>query len=213
MRYCDRPPFAAGRLHETVGNNEALAYQLKNPLPDGKTVLVLEPLELIDRIAKLMPTPRAHRHRYFGVLAPNSPLRSLVTAMVGQKPGDINASSKPQEKTPVQNKPDNDTPKSENDEKRNRPLSCYLWAELLARVFGIIPTCQNCGKPMRVIAFIQSDDSLNKILTHVGLPTKPPEISPARDPPGWHDVDQILAFDDSEPQFEPEFEFDQTVNW
>ena len=99
------------------------------------------------------------------------------------------------------------------DEKRNRPLSCYLWAELLARVFGIIPTCPNCGKPMRIIAFIQSDESLNKILTHVGLPTKPPEISPARDPPGWHDVDQISTFDDSEPQFKPEFEFDQTVNW
>ena len=63
LRYCDRPPFAAGRLHATVGNNETLAYQLKNPLPDGKTVLILQPLDLIDRIAKLMPPPRAHRHR------------------------------------------------------------------------------------------------------------------------------------------------------
>ena len=25
--------------------------------------------------------PRTHRHRYFGVLAPNSPLRAAVTAM------------------------------------------------------------------------------------------------------------------------------------
>jgi hypothetical protein len=38
-------------------------------------------LELIDRIAALIPPPRAHRHRYFGVLAPNSPLRAAVTAM------------------------------------------------------------------------------------------------------------------------------------
>jgi hypothetical protein len=38
------------------------------------------PLELIDRIAILVPSPRTHRHRYFCVLAPNSSLRSAVTA-------------------------------------------------------------------------------------------------------------------------------------
>ena len=42
--------------------------------------LALTPLELIRRIAALVPPPRIHRHRYFGVLAPNSPLRSAVTA-------------------------------------------------------------------------------------------------------------------------------------
>jgi hypothetical protein len=35
--------------------------------------LHLTPLELIDRIAALVPPPRTHRHRYFGVLAPISP--------------------------------------------------------------------------------------------------------------------------------------------
>jgi hypothetical protein len=43
--------------------------------------LHLTPLELIDRIAGLVPPPRTHRHRYFGVLAPNSPLRAAVTAL------------------------------------------------------------------------------------------------------------------------------------
>ena len=41
------------------------------------------PLELIDRIAALVPPPRTHRYRYFGVLAPNSPLRAPVTALAG----------------------------------------------------------------------------------------------------------------------------------
>jgi len=44
---------------------------------------VLTPLELIERIAQLVPPPRTYRHRYYyGVLAPNSPLRGAVTAMV-----------------------------------------------------------------------------------------------------------------------------------
>ena len=34
----------------------------------------LTPLELIDHIAALVPPPRSLQHRYFGVLAPNSPL-------------------------------------------------------------------------------------------------------------------------------------------
>jgi Putative transposase len=36
-------------------------------------LLTLTPLELIDRIAALVPPPRTHRHRYYGALAPNSP--------------------------------------------------------------------------------------------------------------------------------------------
>jgi hypothetical protein len=40
---------------------------------------MLTPLELIERLAALIPPPRRHRHRYYGVLAPNAPLRSAVT--------------------------------------------------------------------------------------------------------------------------------------
>jgi hypothetical protein len=35
----------------------------------------------VDRIAALAPPPRIHHHRYFGVLAPNAPLRAAVTAL------------------------------------------------------------------------------------------------------------------------------------
>ena len=38
-------------------------------------------------------------------------------------------------------------------------------------------------------------------------------ITPARGPPGWDDVmDQTSCFD-SEPQFEPDYDVDQTVKW
>ena len=61
------------------------AKQRSEPTSDKRGAKVhelqLTPLELIDRIAALVPPPRTHRHRYFGVLAPNSPLRAAVTAM------------------------------------------------------------------------------------------------------------------------------------
>ena len=43
--------------------------------------------EFLDRVAALIPPPRKHRHCYFGVLAPNSPLRAQVAANAGRKPG------------------------------------------------------------------------------------------------------------------------------
>jgi len=36
---------------------------------------------LIPPGAALVPPPRTHRHRYFGVLAPNSPLRAAAVAL------------------------------------------------------------------------------------------------------------------------------------
>ena len=187
LRYCDRPPFAMSRLHETTGNDDSLAYQLKKPLPDGTAVILLKPLELIDRIAKLMSTPYSHRHRYFGVLASSSPLRSQVIAMVGQRHDDFNA-IRQNEKTPKDSNADDNqkpTEDSDNDAKQKtaednivnndktddvnqepaedkklkRPLSCCLWAELLAIIFGM-PGCSNCGKSMRVISFFHYPDRL-----------------------------------------------------
>ena len=44
--------------------NDQLIYRLAKPQPDGTTQLRLTPLELIDRLATLIPLPRIHRHRY-----------------------------------------------------------------------------------------------------------------------------------------------------
>ena len=50
------------------------------------TELRLTPLELVDRLAALIPPPRLHRHRYHGVLAPNSALRAQVVALARLPP-------------------------------------------------------------------------------------------------------------------------------
>jgi hypothetical protein len=61
------------------------ARQHSEPSSDKRGARVdelhLTPLELIARIAALVPPPRTHRHRYFGVLAPNSAQRAAVTAL------------------------------------------------------------------------------------------------------------------------------------
>jgi len=88
LRYCARPAFALERLREL--DPEHLVYESVKPGPGGSVSLMLTPMQLLDRLAALIPPPRRHRHRYVGVLAPNSPLRAAVTALA-QSAGQGNA--------------------------------------------------------------------------------------------------------------------------
>ena len=133
LRYCARPPFALERL-EQVGDDQ-LVYRFAKPLPDGRTELRLTPLELIERLAALIPPPRLHRHRYHGVLAPHSPLRAQVTAW-----------ARP---------PSPPLPAAHPAQHPERSPARYLWALLLARIYEILPLrCTLCGAEMRIIAFV-----------------------------------------------------------
>jgi hypothetical protein len=67
LRYCARPPFALDPLCELAP--ERLLYEGTKPGPGGKAPLLLTQLELLDRVAALVPPSRVHRHRYFGVIA------------------------------------------------------------------------------------------------------------------------------------------------
>ena len=79
LRYCARPAFAQERLRQL--DPEHLVYESKKPGPGGKVSVLLTPHQLLDRLSALIPPPRRHRHRYYGVLAPNSPYRPAVTAL------------------------------------------------------------------------------------------------------------------------------------
>jgi len=74
--YGSRPPFSQERLSKLPDGR--LAYQLKRPLADGRPMLLLQPSELLRRLATLVPPPRAHLVRYRGVFAPASRWRKQV---------------------------------------------------------------------------------------------------------------------------------------
>ena len=152
-------------------------------------------MELIDRIAVLVPPPRVHRHRYFGVLAPNSPLRAAVTALA---PGAAPAPNHPAATEPAY-----------------RRTARLAWALLLARIYEVFPLrCAICGGDMRIIAFIVDGPAVRHILAPLGEPPMPPRIAPARGPPLWAaaDAEHDPAANPPPPPA-PAFEFDQRVTW
>jgi hypothetical protein len=58
------------------------------------------------------------------------------------------------------------------------------WAALLARVFAIdVLRCSECGGGRRVPAFLTDPSVVKKILVHLGLPSRPPLVAPARASP------------------------------
>ncbi|MEF8736765.1 MAG: transposase [Candidatus Accumulibacter necessarius] len=76
LRYCARPAFALERCREI--DAEHLVYGSIKPGPGGSVSLMLTPLELIGRLAALIPPRRRHRHRHYAVLAPTVSLRAQV---------------------------------------------------------------------------------------------------------------------------------------
>ncbi len=85
-RYVARPPLALERLEEL--SDGRLAYRLKTPWRDGTTHVVMERTELLERLAPLVPPPRAHQVRYHGVLAPCASGRDRVVPGPVEAPRD-----------------------------------------------------------------------------------------------------------------------------
>ena len=62
VRYCAHLPFSQERL-----DSETVVHHLRKPLPDGRTELVLTPVELLARLAAVISPPHLHKHRNGGV--------------------------------------------------------------------------------------------------------------------------------------------------
>lgn len=83
VRYCARPPFALERFE--LLRDGRVAYRVKTPR-HGRSHRVMTPLELMARLAALIPPPFFPTIRYGGVLAPGSSWRKLVTRCAPAKP-------------------------------------------------------------------------------------------------------------------------------
>jgi hypothetical protein len=158
-RYVARPAISEQRL--TRLDNGDISYSLKKSWSDGTYAVQFSPTELIEKLIGLIPQPRIHMTRYFGVLAPNHKWRSKIV------PGPPKTEAAP------------DAAVASVPKKRR-----MSWAELLKRVFQIdITTCRDCGGTLRFIAVVMERSVVVKILKHLGLPSEIPRWSHARAPP------------------------------
>lgn len=112
-RYIAPPPLALERLTESSGGQ--LVYHFRRAWRDGSTALLLEPLELLERLAALVPPPRRPLLAYHGLLAPPSRWRAAIVPQGAS-----------------------DAPRA--DAEAGGPRR-WPWARLLQRVFGLRCWC------------------------------------------------------------------------
>src|SRR6266850_7212614 len=110
-------------------------------LGDGRTALLLQPGELLRRLATLVPPPRAHLLRYHGVFAPASRWRREVV------PPPL-AAVEHRDKAPL-------LPAGESTPATPPQNPCRTpWAELLLRVFREDVLACPCGRRRVVLAYL-----------------------------------------------------------
>ena len=144
-RYLLRPAVAQDRLRRLDDGRVVLT--LKTAWGDGTRQLVFEPLELLEKLAALVPRPRINLVLYHGVLAPHSDWCARVVAS-GAPPAAAGASAGPDatdESTPV--------------------VRHWAWADLMRRAFDIdVLACPRCGGRLRLIATVEDPDAIRAIL-------------------------------------------------
>ncbi len=126
------------------------------------------------------------------MLAPNAKLRREVVESAGPAGATLQLLQEAREKMGLE-----DSVEEEPRSKLSR-AAARCWALLLVRIYECLPLlCPKCSKPMRIIAFIQDPPVIEKILHHIGEPTRAPELVPARAPPqGALEFQQGAASDD-----------------
>jgi hypothetical protein len=161
-RYGLRAPFALDRFFRVPDGR--VGYRLPKPWPNpqGRTELLLEPHALLRRLVALLPPPYFNLVRYSGVFANRSRFRPALPPPP-PPPGEPPAE-----------------PAADPPAVRPRRLP---WAQLLRRTLDVDAlNCLACGVPMVVLAFLTDPSVVTKILAHLGLPTAPPPLVPARIP-------------------------------
>ena len=174
-RYTLRPTVAQDRLRLTTEGQVVL--QLRHPWSDGTTHLLLDPLELLERLAVLIPRPRINLILYHGILGARAAWRSLVVGVgnpadrgeagstdaptvdaradislceVGATDGRMaGVHAAPHEASATESAPD---PPSVRAGRPPREKA-RLWADLMRRTFWIdVLACPRCGGRFRLIA-------------------------------------------------------------
>lgn len=208
-RYGLRPPFSQDRLRLTEDGKVQITLQKPWPKKGGVTALQFDGVTFLRRLAPLIPPPFANLIRYHGTFAPRAKYRDLLPAApisenVTRPETKIRATAALLLKSSSKKKPKDVasplaalSPLSPEAKERLRRTH-FSWAELLRRVFAIdILLCPKCGGEMQLLAYITETKVVEKILAHLGVPTAPLILAPARQ------NEQLDLFDDPHPEAQP----------
>jgi len=118
------------------------------------------------------------------VLAPNAKLRRAVIESAGPAGATLQLLEDARQKMRLTEAEPSDAVERAEPRPTISRTAARCWALLLVRIYECLPLlCPKCSQPMRLIAFILDPPVIERILEHIGEPTEPPAVLPARAPP------------------------------
>jgi hypothetical protein len=141
---------------------------MKRVWSDGPGAIELSPLELAERLAAIVPPPRANQVLYHGVLAGNAAWRKEVVPRAA-------SSTEAEREARLSLR----LVKKDGKGRCAGPLpaaGAFCWAELLKRVFAVDGwACPSCGERMRLRAVVDGGGTPTRILTGLLRGRGPPD--------------------------------------
>jgi len=186
-RYIARPAVAIPRL--SLSSSGKVIYTLKTPYRDGTTQVVFvrgghPPVDFMARLAALVPKPRVNLTRYHGVLAPNHRWRGWVTP--ARRGKELKTGTNAEIRTSAE------------------CHAAMTWAQRLKRVFNVdVEVCGNCGGAVKVIACIEDQDTIDRILDHLRRKEQDTPVRPLLAPPTRASPGTLSLFAGKEPVLSP----------
>ena len=153
-RYMLRPALSKSRLSRQADGRYRIA--LKKPWRDGTSHIVLDGVELVGRLAALVPPPRVHRTKYFGLFAARHALRRQVVPAPKDAPAACGHAV--------------DGP--------GRPERRLSWSKLLARVFRVdVLTCPRCKSRLQRVEWCTTPERIEAVLQIRGPPAQAERVA------------------------------------
>lgn len=155
IEYIARGPLSNERLE--ISKDGKVKLELKTRFSDGTTHLLFTAQEFIEKLAAIIPLPKAHLVRWSGVFGPHSSFRREIIL-------------KPEVKKGFQFR------EATSDGFKN-----YSWSRMLAQVFKIdVTKCELCGGKLEKVCAITDQDSIKRYLEHLNIDHMPPARAPPR---------------------------------
>jgi hypothetical protein len=212
VRYRARPALSLERM--TLTDDGMIAYRLRHIQKGRATHRVMNPLEFMARLSALIPPPRHHLLRFYGVFAPHSKWRTLCVpggtsehrscessdenpangsqprnthsqrATAGASVGHCNASNGHEE---VAAKADVE-PAAQMGLKCGSSLGINAWridwATLLKRTYDLDVLACACGGRLKFVELVTDADRAREVLELLGMQSALPPLPRAR-APNW----------------------------
>jgi putative transposase/transposase-like zinc-binding protein len=143
-RYILRNPFSTAKMHFEPGAGSVL-YRSRMNKKQGGNFAALSPTDFIAAVTQHIPDKGFQLVRYYGWY-------SNKARGVRAKTGAAQAEDSAQGHEP------------------DRAPTSAQWRRLIAKIWEADPlTCPDCGAEMRILAFIEEDRVIGRILRHLGL--------------------------------------------